>query len=114
LFGADQLTTPIDLTTPLTGKAKKKDKKRCRDRTKRKADTLESLNSTTPPAPTPRVPDKAARSTPITVTFAADDFRASKPLWTGLAQPLEHPLLAPAHNTEFLKKHMQYADWDGK
>jgi hypothetical protein len=29
-----------------------------------------------------------------------------------LIQPLEHPLLAHAHDPEFLKKHMQYADWD--
>ncbi|KAJ7691677.1 hypothetical protein B0H14DRAFT_3531788 [Mycena olivaceomarginata] len=110
-------TSPLRPSTsppPLTGKAKKKDKKRRCERAKRKADTLESLNSTTPPAPTPRVLDKAARSTPITVTFAADNFRASKPRWTGLAQPLEHPLLAHAHDAEFLKKHMQYADWDGK
>jgi hypothetical protein len=32
----------------------------------------------------------------------------------GLIQPLEHPLLAHAHDPEFLKKHMQYADWDNE
>ncbi|KAJ7820008.1 hypothetical protein B0H14DRAFT_3472643 [Mycena olivaceomarginata] len=107
-------TLPIGPTAALTGKAKKKDQKRRRDRAKRKADTLASLNSTTPPLPTPRALDKAAQATPIAITFAADNFRASKPRWTGLAQPLEHPLLAHADDAEFLKKRMQYADWDGK
>ncbi|KAJ7880771.1 hypothetical protein B0H14DRAFT_3434322 [Mycena olivaceomarginata] len=107
-------TLPIGPTAALTGKAKKKDQKRRRDRAKRKADTLVSLNSTTPPLPTPRALDKATQATPIAITFATDNFRASKPRWTGLSQPLEHPLLAHADDTEFLKKHMQYADWDGK
>ncbi|KAJ7750766.1 hypothetical protein B0H14DRAFT_3513344 [Mycena olivaceomarginata] len=107
-------TAPIGITAPLTGTAKKNDQKRCRDREKRKAATVASLNSTTPPAPTPRVLDKATQSTPIAITFAAADFRATKPRWTGLAQPLEHPLLPHAADAEFLKKHLQYFDWDGK
>jgi hypothetical protein len=107
-------TAPIGITAPLTGTAKKKDQKRRHDREKRKTDTVASLNSTTPPAPTPRVLDKATQSTPIAITFAADDFRATKPRWTGLAQPLEHQLLPHAADAEFLKKHLQYFDWDGK
>jgi hypothetical protein len=107
-------TAPIGITAPLTGTAKKKDQKQRRDREKRKTDTVASLNSTTPPAPTPRVLDKAAQSTPITITFAADNFRTTKPRWTGLAQPLEHQLLPHAADAEFLKKHLQYFDWDGK
>ncbi|KAJ7763261.1 hypothetical protein B0H14DRAFT_2633759 [Mycena olivaceomarginata] len=67
-----------------------------------------------PPAPSPRLLDKAVQSEPIHITFAADDFRATKPRWTGLIQPLDHPLLAHTHDPEFLKQHMQYADWDGK
>ncbi|KAJ7790901.1 hypothetical protein B0H14DRAFT_2625558 [Mycena olivaceomarginata] len=43
---------PIGPTTPLTGDAKKKEQKQCRDCAKRKAGTIASLNSTTPPAPT--------------------------------------------------------------
>jgi hypothetical protein len=27
---------------------------------------------------------------------------------------MAHPLLAHAHDPEFLKTHLQYADWDGK
>lgn len=80
----------------------------------RKDATLASLESTTPPAPTPRVLQKAAQAVPISIPFAADDFRATKPRWIGLTQPLEHPLLAHYHDTDFLKKHLRYIDWDGK
>jgi hypothetical protein len=107
-------TASIGSTTVLEGTTKKKDQKRRRDRAKRKATTLVSLSSTTPPVPMPRVLEKATQAIPIAVAFAAADLRATKPWWTGLAQPLKHPLLAHAHNAEFLKKHLQYADWDGQ
>jgi hypothetical protein len=107
-------TAPISSSPALTGTAKKKEQKRHRDHTKQKAATLASLSSAALPAPTPQALDKATQSTPIVIIFTANNFCASKPRWTGLGQPLEHLLLTHAHDTEFLKKHMQYTDWDGK
>ncbi|KAJ7716644.1 hypothetical protein B0H14DRAFT_2643817 [Mycena olivaceomarginata] len=107
-------TAPIGSSPALTGTAKKKEQKQHHDHAKRKATTLASLSSTALPAPTPQALDKATQSTPIAITFAANDFHASKPYWMGLGQPLEHPLLAHAQDTEFLKKHIQYANWDSK
>jgi hypothetical protein len=98
----------------MTRAEKKKHKKRLYDRSKRKDSTVEALNGTTAPVPTPRVLAKAAESTPIDVPISAEDFRATKPRWTGVNQPLEHPLLAHANNPEVLKRHMQYIDWQGK
>jgi hypothetical protein len=98
----------------LTGLAKKKENKKRRDRAKRKATTEASLNSLTPPIPTPHVLNKAAQSIPVNVSFAGDDFRATQQRWTGLARPLEHPLLAHANDAEFLKTRMQFADWQGE
>jgi hypothetical protein len=98
----------------LTGKQKKRQQKRRHERAQRKATTIEALNSVTPPVPTPRVLEKAAASVPVNVSFSAEGFRATKQRWTGLVKPVEHPLLAYAHDPETLKKHMQYVDWDGK
>ncbi|KAJ7776667.1 hypothetical protein B0H14DRAFT_2631678 [Mycena olivaceomarginata] len=98
----------------LTGQLKKKQQKRRRERAKRKATAIDALNSVMPPVPTPRVLEKAAASVPVSVPFSAEGFRATKQRWTGLAKPVEHPLLAYAHDPETLKKHMQYVDWDGK
>lgn len=109
-----QPTAPTGPASALTGLAKKKERNRRRQRAMRKDATLASLESTTPPAPTPRVLQKAAQAVPISIPFAADDFRATKPRWIGLTQPLEHPLLAHYHDTDFLKKHLRYIDWDGK
>ncbi|KAJ7695537.1 hypothetical protein B0H14DRAFT_3530146 [Mycena olivaceomarginata] len=94
-------------TMPLRGLTKKKADSRRKQRDKRKTATLASLSSTTPPAPTPRVLEKAAQAEPIRINFAADGFRATKPRWTGLIQPMAHPLLAHAHDPEFLKTHLQ-------
>ncbi|KAJ7881318.1 hypothetical protein B0H14DRAFT_2565892 [Mycena olivaceomarginata] len=58
-------TVLIGPTAALTGTAKKKEQ------------------NTTPPLPTPQALDKAAQSTPIAITFAANNFHASKPWWTG-------------------------------
>ncbi|KAJ7358145.1 hypothetical protein DFH08DRAFT_953331 [Mycena albidolilacea] len=125
-FEVEETTEPTstDLPTPsltlakpatgLTGLAKKKENKKRRDRAKRKADTVASLNSVTPPTPTPQVLEKAAQSTPINVSFPGDNFRATQQRWTGLAKPLEHPLLAHANDAEFLKTRMQFADWQGE
>jgi hypothetical protein len=125
-FEVEETTEPAstDLPTPsltlaqptagLTGLAKKKDNKRRRDRAKRTATTVASLNSVTPPTPTPQVLEKAAQSLPINVSFAGDNFRAMQQHWTGLAKPLEHPLLAHAHDAKFLKTRMQFADWQGE
>ncbi|KAJ7796029.1 hypothetical protein B0H14DRAFT_3495283 [Mycena olivaceomarginata] len=99
---------------PLTGDQKKKDQNRRRQRAKRKAAVVAALSSTTPPPPPPRNLEKAAASVPIKVAFAADDFRATKQRWTGLAKPVDHPLLAHANEPEVLKQHMQYVDWQGE
>ncbi|KAJ7898181.1 hypothetical protein B0H14DRAFT_3424543 [Mycena olivaceomarginata] len=113
-----QATPPT--TMPLERLAKKKADKRRKQceqheqREQHKKTALASLSSTTPPAPTSRVLEKAALAEPFRVTFAANDFHASKPLRTGLTAPVAHPLLAHAHDSELLKKHLQYADWDGK
>ncbi|KAJ7718096.1 hypothetical protein B0H14DRAFT_3521796 [Mycena olivaceomarginata] len=88
-------------------------KKQLYDRSKRKDSTVKALNGTTAPVPTPRVLTKAAESTPIDVPISAKHFRATKQRWTGVNQPLEHPLLAHANNPEVLKRHMQYIDWQG-
>ncbi|KAJ7797700.1 hypothetical protein B0H14DRAFT_2618679 [Mycena olivaceomarginata] len=69
---------------------KKKIETDARQRAMRKDATLASLESTTPPAPMPRVLQKAAQAVLISIPFAADDFRATKPRWIG------------------------YIDWDGK
>ncbi|KAJ7321808.1 hypothetical protein DFH08DRAFT_1085708 [Mycena albidolilacea] len=98
----------------LTGLAKKMEDKRRRDRAKRKATTVASLNSITPPTPTPHILEKAAQSMPMNVSFTGGDFRATQQHWTGLAKPLEHPLLAHANDAEFLKTRMQFADWQGE
>jgi hypothetical protein len=125
-FEVEETTEPTstDLPTPsptlakpaagLTGLAKKMENKKRWDRAKRKADTVASLNSVTPPTPTPQVLEKAAQSTPINVSFPGDNFRATQQRWTGLAKPLEHPLLAHANDAEFLKTRMQFADWQGE
>ncbi|KAJ7704708.1 hypothetical protein B0H14DRAFT_2647517 [Mycena olivaceomarginata] len=78
------------------------------------ADSQPALNGTTAPVPTLRVLTKAAESTPIDVPISAEDFRATKQRWTGVNQPLEHPLLAHTNNPEVLKRHMQYVNWQGK
>ncbi|KAF7335068.1 hypothetical protein MVEN_02257300 [Mycena venus] len=80
----------------LTGHPKKMQDKRRQEREKRWTATLTSLNSTAPPAPTPRVLKKAAQSIPC------------------LTKPLEHPLHEHADDSEFLKAHMQYVDWQGE
>jgi hypothetical protein len=98
----------------LTGLAKKKQNKKLRDRAKRKADTVASLNSITPPTPTPQVLEKAAQAIPVNLAFAGDNFRATQQRWTGLSKPLAHPLLAHANDAEFLKTRMQFADWQGE
>jgi hypothetical protein len=70
-------------TPPVTGAAKKLEKKRCCERAQRKTSTLESLQSSTLPTPTPQLLDKATQSEPIHIKFAADNFRATKLRWTG-------------------------------
>ncbi|KAJ7815300.1 hypothetical protein B0H14DRAFT_3476254 [Mycena olivaceomarginata] len=79
---------------PLTGREKKKQQNRARQRAKRKADT--------PP------------SQFLSISFSADGFRATKQRWTGLTSPLEHPLLPHADEPDILKKHMRYIDWNGE
>ncbi|KAJ7866281.1 hypothetical protein B0H14DRAFT_3442550 [Mycena olivaceomarginata] len=100
-FEVEETTEPTstDLLTPsptlakpaagLTGLAKKKENKKRR-------------GPVTPLTPTPQVLEKAAQSIPINQR------------WTGLAKPLEHPLLAHANDAEFLKTRMQFADWQGE
>ncbi|KAJ7821874.1 hypothetical protein B0H14DRAFT_2598895 [Mycena olivaceomarginata] len=89
---------------PLTGDQKKKDQNRRRQRAK----------PLLPPLHPPRNLEKAAASVPIKVAFAADDFRVRKQRWTGLAKPVDHPLLAHANEPEVLKQHMQYVNWQGE
>ncbi|KAJ7873818.1 hypothetical protein B0H14DRAFT_2569506 [Mycena olivaceomarginata] len=93
---------------PLTGREKKKQQNRARQRAKRKADTVASLSSISPPLPSPRVLQKATESIPLSISFSADGFRATKQRWTGLTSPLEHPLLPHADEPDILKKHMRY------
>ncbi|KAJ7701737.1 hypothetical protein B0H14DRAFT_3031547, partial [Mycena olivaceomarginata] len=104
----------------LTRDTKKKAKKRARDRAQRQADAVQSQSAIEPPLPTPRMLQKAAESEPISTTFSAQDFRATTPLhlatkprWTGLQTPVEHPLLAHANDPAFLKRHMRFIDWKG-
>ncbi|KAJ7862388.1 hypothetical protein B0H14DRAFT_3444764 [Mycena olivaceomarginata] len=99
---------------PLTGKEKKKQQKRTRDRAKRKATTIASLSSPLPPLPSPRVLQKATESIPLSISFSAEGFWATKQRWTGLNAPLDHPLLPHADDPDFLKKHMRYIDWAGE
>jgi hypothetical protein len=99
---------------PLTGGQKKKDQNRRCQRAKRKAAVVAALSSTTPPPPPLRNLEKAATSVPIKVAFAADNFCATKQRWTGLAKPVDHPLLVHANEPEVLKQHMQYVDWQGE
>ncbi|KAJ7694510.1 hypothetical protein B0H14DRAFT_2650964 [Mycena olivaceomarginata] len=97
-----------------TRNAKKNQKQRLRQCKRRKAATVQALNSTTPPVPTARVLEKAAQSAPIHASFSASDFRATKQRWTGMPQPLDHPLLTHAHEPEVLKQHMRYINWQGR
>jgi hypothetical protein len=57
---------------------KKKQAKRVHNHTKRRVTTINALNSTTAPVPTPRILEKAAQSVPINVAFSADDFRVTQ------------------------------------
>jgi hypothetical protein len=98
----------------LTRNAKKMAKKRARERAKRRDDAVQSQSAVEPPLPTPRMLQKAAESEPISTTFSAQDFRATKPRWTGLQTPVEHSLLAHADDPAFLKRHMRFIDWKGE
>jgi hypothetical protein len=115
---AEQPGPPLQSTAapspPLTGREKKKQQNRTRQRAKRKATAVASLSSTSPPLPSPRVLQKATESTPLSISFAAEGFRATKPRWTGLTAPLDHPLLPHADQPDILKKHMRYIDWNGE
>ncbi|KAJ7615465.1 hypothetical protein FB45DRAFT_873539 [Roridomyces roridus] len=110
--------TPTSILTAssptLSRVQKKKLKKREHEHKKRQADARLADDDPLPPTPTPSVLAKAAAASPLHVPFSATDFRSSKPRWTGLQTPLEHPLLAYARDVEFLKSHMQYADWAGE
>ncbi|KAJ7650515.1 hypothetical protein FB45DRAFT_1017907 [Roridomyces roridus] len=102
------------LAPPLSRKEKKKAKKRVHDRNKRKAAAREAEDGPQTPTPSPRILKKAAASSAVNVDYSASDFRASEPRWTGAPRPLEHPLLKHARDTEFLKKHMRFVDWQGE
>lgn len=104
----------VQPTQPLSRAAKNKLKKRAHDRAKRRAAVEAAQANPVAPPPAPYILKKAAESSTVEVNFSASDFRASKPRWTGTKKPLEHPLLEHARDPEYLKKHMQYADWQGK
>ncbi|KAJ7679695.1 hypothetical protein B0H14DRAFT_3536176 [Mycena olivaceomarginata] len=111
---AEPRPTSTTADTPrLTGTAKKNALKRTRERAQHRADTARSQSSIVPPVPTARVLQKAAASEPISISFSAENFRATKQCWTGLSTPLEHPLCPHANAPDVLKQHMRYIDWQG-
>ncbi|KAF7366118.1 hypothetical protein MVEN_00488600 [Mycena venus] len=106
--GPSSLPIPVE---PLTCGEKRKQKKCLCERTKRRTATAQSLDSMTPPPPTARILKKASQCMPIQAPFCAQNFRATKPRWTGPTKPLAHPYLAHTNDAEFLKKHLHYVDW---
>ncbi|KAJ7363726.1 hypothetical protein DFH08DRAFT_949360 [Mycena albidolilacea] len=113
--GATKRQPPIPAAaTDLSHAVKKKQAKRVHDLTKHRATTINALNGTTAPIPTPHILEKAAQSVPINVAFSADDFRATQQWWTSLAGPANHPLCAYANEPKVLKAHMQYVGWQGE
>ncbi|KAF7377871.1 hypothetical protein MSAN_00210700 [Mycena sanguinolenta] len=80
----------------LTGAAPKKAKRRARDTTLQQADATKRASSDEPPPPKP-----------IAVTFALL-------AWAGLTQEVQHPHLARWRDTDFLKKYLNYFEWDGR
>ncbi|KAJ7609637.1 hypothetical protein FB45DRAFT_1038735 [Roridomyces roridus] len=107
---------PPSLTRParLSASAKSNSKKREKARSKRQQAARAAEAAVDPPTPNPRVLKKAAASSLINLSFAAADFRAAHPRWTGLPGTANHPLLVHTHDAEFLKEHLQYADWQGE
>ncbi|KAJ7321691.1 hypothetical protein DFH08DRAFT_970056 [Mycena albidolilacea] len=71
-FSSARATTAM--APALTRNAKKNQKQRLHQRERRRAATVQALNSTTPPVPTARVLEKAAQSAPVHASFSASDF----------------------------------------
>ncbi|KAJ7617935.1 hypothetical protein FB45DRAFT_1034169 [Roridomyces roridus] len=97
-----------------TAAKKSNNRKREKAHTKRKQAAQAAESSIEPPAPTPRMLKKAAASSPIELVFDAAKFRAAHPRWTGLPGTPNHPLFVHARDAEYLKEHLQYADWQGE
>ncbi|KAJ7604072.1 hypothetical protein FB45DRAFT_881005 [Roridomyces roridus] len=94
--------------------ARSNSKKRDKARSKRQQAACAAEAAIDPPAPNPRVLKKAAASSPIKLALDAADFRASHPRWTGMPGHADHPLFVHARDAEYLKEHLQYADWQGE
>ncbi|KAJ7638288.1 hypothetical protein FB45DRAFT_863420 [Roridomyces roridus] len=119
-FSSSPLPVPVRVTPVVLSASTRKEKmkgknsKRVHDRKKRQAAARKAEDGPTIPTPSPRILKKATASSAVNVDFSATEFRASKPRCTGAHRLLQHPLLEHARDTEFLKVHMRFVDWQGE
>ncbi|KAJ6493156.1 hypothetical protein C8R45DRAFT_1095670 [Mycena sanguinolenta] len=75
---------------------------------------LSASSATNLPPPKSIAMEHASKASPLPVKLAADEFRTTRVAWTGLGQNLQHPHLDRWQDTQFLKTHLNYLEWDGR